>query len=247
MLWPNGSTTRPPITSPFGRRTAPTPGASTIHRGTDFVGYDRIRAIAPGRVVRVGTPSGWAAGGVQVWIQHAGFLTRSMHMVKGSPTVKVGEEVDAGDDLGEMGATGNVSGKHHHLEVVIEGVQIDPVTFIADRLTAPASGGSTTRTEGFLMALSDYDQQLVKNAVVDINNRTADMAAAMAKSDAQVAALHALYAERDSNGWAWADIVKSHVVATLQELRAAGVASGGVDIDALTKRIVDEQAKRLAS
>lgn len=108
------------------------------------------------------------------------------------------------------------------------------------------AGGSTSSIGGFLMALSEYDQQLVKNAVVDINNRTADMAAAMAKSDAQVAALHALYAERDSNGWAWADIVKSHVVATLQELRASGVASGGVDIDALTKRIVDEQAKRLA-
>lgn len=100
--------------------------------------------------------------------------------------------------------------------------------------------------EGFLMALSDYEQQLVKNAVVDINNRTADMAAAMKRSDEQVAALHALYAERDANGWAWADIVKSHVVATLAELRAGGVVSGTVDVDALTKRIVDETARRLA-
>lgn len=112
---------------------------------------------------------------------------------------------------------------------------------------AAAGGAVTPEMEGFLMGLSDYDQQLVKNAVVDINNRTADMAAAMKTADAQVAALHAIYAARDSNGWAWADIVKSHVVATLQELRAAGITSGGVDLDALTKRIVDEQAKRLAS
>jgi hypothetical protein len=95
------------------------------------------------------------------------------------------------------------------------------------------------------MALSDYEQTLVKNAVVDINNRTADMAKAMKQSDEQVAALHAIYAARDSNGWAWADIVKSHVVATLTELRSAGVVTGSVDLDDLTKRIVDDVAKRL--
>lgn len=104
-----------------------------------------------------------------------------------------------------------------------------------------------TMEEGFLMALSDYEQQLVKNAVVDINNRTADMAAAMKKSDEQVAALHAIYAARDVNGWSWADVVKSHVVATLTDLRSAGVVNGAVDLDALTKRIVDEQARRLVS
>lgn len=247
MLWPNGTQTRPPVSSPYGPRRAPVPGASTIHRGTDFIGYDRIHAIASGRVVAVGTPPGWAGGGVQVWVQHDGFLSRSMHMVAGSPTVRVGQVIGEGHDLGQMGDTGNVSGRHHHFEIVVGGVQIDPVPFIINRLAATSGGGSTSHTEGFLMALSDYEQQLVKNAVVDINNRTADMAAAMKVSDEKVAALHALYAARDSNGWSWADIVKSHVVATLTELRAAGVSTGGIDLDDLTERVVDETARRLTN
>ncbi|KQQ65200.1 M23 family metallopeptidase [Microbacterium sp. Leaf320] len=245
ILWPNGTTDRPPISSGFGPRTAPVEGASTFHRGTDFTGYTRIHAIAAGRVVAVGTPKGWAGGGVQVWIQHDGFLSRSMHMVTGSPTVRVGQDVDAGHDLGGMGRTGNVSGVHHHLEIVVNGVQIDPVPFITNHLAA-TSGGATTTPEGLFMFLNKYQEETIHNAVIDINNRTADMAAAMEKADAQVAAIHAMYVARDSNGWAFADIVQSHVVATLRELRAAGVATGGVDVDDLTRRVVDETARRLS-
>lgn len=143
MLWPNGSAARPPVTSPYGPRRAPVAGASTFHRGTDFVGFTRVRAIADGIVVAVGTPGGWAGGGTQVWIQHAGFLSRSMHMVKGSPVVRVGQRVLAGEDLGQMGRTGNVSGVHLHLEIVVNGVQVDPVPFISNRLSVPAAGGPT--------------------------------------------------------------------------------------------------------
>lgn len=141
ILWPNGSNTRPTITSPFGPRSAPVAGASTYHRGTDFVGYSTVRAIADGTVVAVGVPGGWGAGGTQVWVQHDGFLTRSMHLVAGSPVVRVKQIVRAGDPLGTMGRTGNVSGVHHHLEVVVHGIQVDPVPFITNRLAAPTGGG----------------------------------------------------------------------------------------------------------
>ncbi|MEV4735570.1 MULTISPECIES: M23 family metallopeptidase [unclassified Microbacterium] len=165
MLSPNGTKTLPAISSPYGPRTAPVAGASTFHRGVDFVGYSRIHAIAPGRVVVVGTPAGWAGGGVQVWIQHDGFLSRSMHMVTGSPTVRVGQNVDEGHDLGAMGKTGNVSGVHHHLEIVVNGIQIDPVPFLTNHLAA-VSGGASTSKDGFLMALSDDQQRQIYEALV---------------------------------------------------------------------------------
>jgi hypothetical protein len=109
-----------------------------------------VRAIAPGTVTQVGTPKGWAGGGVQVWVQHDGFLTRSLHLVAGSPTVRVGQRVQEGDALGRMGMTGTATGVHHHLEVVVNGTQIDPVPFIEARLPRPAAttpARPTTPTE----------------------------------------------------------------------------------------------------
>lgn len=138
MLWPNGTLTRPPITSPFGPRKSPVPGATTMHRGCDFVGYQLVRAIADGTVVRVGTPPGWSGGGIQVWVQHDGFLSRTMHL-KSSPPVRVGDVIPEGRILGVMGMTGNVSGVHHHLEIVVNGVQVDPVSFISARLATTAA------------------------------------------------------------------------------------------------------------
>lgn len=144
MMWPNGTTRRPEITSPFGPRKAPVAGATTMHRGCDFIGFADVRAIAAGRVVAAGTPTGWAGGGIQVWVQHDGFLTRYMHLK--SMTVHVGDDVHTGRILGVMGRTGNVSGVHLHLEVVVNGAQIDPVPFISARLATTAGATSTPAT-----------------------------------------------------------------------------------------------------
>ncbi len=143
ILWPNGTTTRPSITSPFGPRIPPIKGASDFHRGTDFVGYSAVRSVADGTVQVVGTPSGWEPGGVQVWIQHDGFQSRSLHLEPGTTAVTPGQHVSAGDVLGTMGHSGNVSGVHHHLEIVVSGVQIDPVPY----LTARISGSSPVATD----------------------------------------------------------------------------------------------------
>lgn len=147
MLWPNGKKTAPHISSSFGPRKSPTPGASSSHRGTDFTGFPIIRAVAAGTVVAVGTPAGWSGGGTQVWVQHDGFLTRSLHMVKSSPVVKVGQAVAAGDPLGTMGMTGTATGVHLHLEVVVNNTQIDPVPFIADRLATTAGGANASEED----------------------------------------------------------------------------------------------------
>lgn len=151
MLWPNGSKIRPYVSSSFGPRRAPVAGASTYHRGTDFSHtFQRIRAIAAGRVVNVGAVPGWSAGGTQVWIQHDGFFSKSLHMVNGSPVVRAGDWVSEGQDLGQMGRTGTATDTHLHLELTPGAVhyantgQVDPVAFITNRLAESAGGVTPT-------------------------------------------------------------------------------------------------------
>lgn len=139
-VWPNGTNTRPAISSPFGPRTAPTGGASSDHKGTDFVGFATVRAVAAGVVSVTGTPAGWGGGGTQVWIQHDdGFVSRSFHLAPGTVSVSPQQRVQAGDALGTMGRSGTATGVHHHLEIVVGGVQIDPVPFLTARV-----GGTVT-------------------------------------------------------------------------------------------------------
>lgn len=139
MLWPNGTKTRPTISSPYGWRVHPVTGVRKLHAGADLIGYALVRAIAPGTVVAVGTPRGWEGGGIQVWVQHSGVLSRSMHL-KSTPSVRVGESIEEGRILGIAGKTGTATGIHHHLEVVVDGAQIDPVPFITARLATTAGG-----------------------------------------------------------------------------------------------------------
>src|SRR6478736_1605339 len=166
MRWPNGSQTRPNVSSPFGPR-AGGGGASTNHKGCDFTGVGQVRAIAAGRVVVVGTPSGWSGGGRQVWIQHDGFFTKSMHL--GSYAVSNGAWVEEGQYIGTQDTTGTATGSHLHLEVTLGNVhcantgQIDPVPFIQNRLTAgaPAGGGSTDSVAQLQLDLNTVGYPLV--------------------------------------------------------------------------------------
>lgn len=177
VSWPNGLKERPPISSPFGMRVHPITGRRTLHAGTDFVGFRLVRAIAPGTVRVVGAPSGWAGGGTQVWIQHEGYFTRSMHLA--SAHVRVGQQVAEGEALGVMGATGAVTGVHAHVEVTPGTVhymntgQVDPVPFIQSRLAAPSGeqSGEIDLGEEDMQTRAGFqfvtDDKVTGNVVVD--------------------------------------------------------------------------------
>lgn len=135
MRWPNGTRNKPTVSSEFGKRTSPIPGATRNHKGTDFTGFTAVKSIAEGEVTHVGTPPGWSGGGTQVWIQHDGYLSRYLHLKVESHAVRVGQKVAEGQLLGTMGMTGTASGVHCHLEIVVDHVQVDPVAFISARLT----------------------------------------------------------------------------------------------------------------
>lgn len=74
------------------------------------------------------------------------------------------------------------------------------VALVAQQLVGPGPDPvrpPTTTQEELLMALSQYDQELIRNAVVDTNNRTA---ALEAKVDALIAVLHVQSTDPRFNG-----------------------------------------------
>lgn len=115
-------------TSSFGKRTAPTAGASTYHKGVDWAipTGTKVMASSGGTV----TKAGWAsAGGYVVYIKHPdGRETRYKHLSK--VLVKVGQKVKQGETIARSGNTGVSTGPHLHFEMIINGTHVNPVKYV---------------------------------------------------------------------------------------------------------------------
>ena len=131
-LVPNGR-----ITSNYGKRTAPMPGASTDHKGVDIrmtEGSDIVTPMAGEDTKITTSDSGY---GNTLEITHAdGTVTRYAHLsginlLQGPPDASV---VDAGDVIAFVGQTGTATGPHLHFEVEqgTEGArkQVDPLVWL---------------------------------------------------------------------------------------------------------------------
>ncbi|MEO6944913.1 MAG: M23 family metallopeptidase [Lacisediminihabitans sp.] len=123
-----------PISSGFGPRIAPCGGCSSFHEGVDFTPGRgvAIGAIADGVVSAVvNSHSGY---GNHVIVDHVinGQKIQSLygHMLDGSITVTVGEQVKVTQTLGLVGSTGESTGAHLHLEIHINGVPVDPFAWL---------------------------------------------------------------------------------------------------------------------
>ena len=112
------------ISSGFGIRNDPFTGGLAMHEGLDFTANTgtQVIATAKGTVTR----SGWDFGyGNVIEVQHAeGFSTRYAHLSK--RIAQVGDTVDRGSVLGEVGSTGRSTGPHLHYEVFIRDRVINP-------------------------------------------------------------------------------------------------------------------------
>ncbi|MDR0963603.1 MAG: peptidoglycan DD-metalloendopeptidase family protein [Clostridium sp.] len=116
------------LSSGFGKRNSPTPGASTYHKGTDWATPTgtAIFASSGGVVARAGWGSGY---GYVIYIDHPdGRQTRYGHLSK--ILVKVGQSVKQGDRIALSGNTGVSSGPHVHFEILIKGKQVNPLNYI---------------------------------------------------------------------------------------------------------------------
>jgi len=111
-------------TSPFGHRPDPIDGTMDFHTGLDLGAHAgaAVKAAGGGKVVRASDAGGY---GNLVIIDHGhGLETRYAHLQGFS--VKVGDVVNAGDVVGQVGATGRVTGPHLHFEVRRDGQPVDP-------------------------------------------------------------------------------------------------------------------------
>ncbi|KZY51386.1 MULTISPECIES: M23 family metallopeptidase [Sulfitobacter] len=116
------------FTSQFGYRRDPKTGGRRMHKGVDFAAGmgTPLYATADGVVIHAGWSSGY---GRLVKIQHEfGIETRYAHMSK--LRVKVGQRVSRGQHIGDMGASGRVTGVHLHYEVRVGGKAVNPMIYI---------------------------------------------------------------------------------------------------------------------
>ena len=116
------------LSSGFGRRSAPTRGASTYHKGVDWatpIGT-AVMASSSGTVARAGWGSGY---GYVIYINHPdGRQTRYGHLSK--ILVKVGQSVSQGQKIALSGNTGRSTGPHVHFEILIGGSQVNPLNYL---------------------------------------------------------------------------------------------------------------------
>ncbi|WP_299496557.1 peptidoglycan DD-metalloendopeptidase family protein [uncultured Shewanella sp.] len=116
------------LSSHFGFRTDPFNGRRAFHKGIDFAGKDGSEVVSTGGgvVTWAGPRFGY---GELVEIDHGnGLRTRYGH--NKALLVHVGDVVAKGEDIAVMGSTGRSTGPHVHYEVLRDGKQIDPKTFV---------------------------------------------------------------------------------------------------------------------
>jgi hypothetical protein len=116
------------ISSYFGERADPFDGREAFHKGVDFAGAmgQKVVAVAAGVVTWAGERSGY---GKLVEINHGdGYITRYAHNER--TLVSVGQTVKRGEALALMGSTGHSTGPHVHFEVLRNGRNVDPLSFI---------------------------------------------------------------------------------------------------------------------
>jgi virulence factor Mce-like protein len=134
--WPAGGA----VTSYYGPRWG------RQHTGIDIDGVagDPIRAAADGMVVSVEEREGY---GNLVVIDHGDGLTTWYAHLSGF-SVLPGQEVVRGQEIGGMGCTGTCTGDHLHFEVRVDGVPVNPLTYLPAGPLFPALAWDPSHAEG---------------------------------------------------------------------------------------------------
>ena len=129
------------ISSVFGMREHPILGDVRAHKGTDYAAEmgTPVRSVADGVVTFAGPHGGY---GNSIDIRHPnGFVTRYGHMRGFASGIRVGTRVTMGQTIGYVGVTGLTTGPHLHFEVLVGGVQRDPLKALKATAGPPVAAG----------------------------------------------------------------------------------------------------------
>jgi hypothetical protein len=139
------------ISSPFGPRILPDRRlAGTFHNGIDLPAPAGapVRAIAPGVVIRV---QRHGPGGLEMLVQHSGFIGIYSHFGTIAPAIADGQRVvNGGEQLGVVGHTGVMYGMHLFFGMIVGNRAVDPAPYLALALCTAAhrTPGDTLAADG---------------------------------------------------------------------------------------------------
>jgi murein DD-endopeptidase MepM/ murein hydrolase activator NlpD len=119
------------ISSPFGPRSLPNrPLAGKFHNGIDLpaaVGAP-VKAVAPGSVIRV---QRHGVGGLEMLIQHQGFIGVYSHLGLIAPVIAEGRRtVSEGEKIATVGRSGLTYGAHLYFGMIVDGLAVDPSRYL---------------------------------------------------------------------------------------------------------------------
>jgi len=118
------------VSSKFGQRIDPFTGKREMHKGIDIAGKEgaQILAVADGIVTWSGSRKGY---GNLVEIDHGtGYITRYGH--NRQQLVEFGDTVHKGQAIALIGSTGRSTGPHVHVEVMKNGMYVNPAKYLAN-------------------------------------------------------------------------------------------------------------------
>jgi murein DD-endopeptidase MepM/ murein hydrolase activator NlpD len=141
-----------PVTEAFGVRRTFNGQLASQHRGVDLKGAMGTPIAAPGAGKVVLAADLYYTGNTVVIDHGSGVVSLLAHMSR--VLVQEGQLVDAGAIVGEVGATGRVTGPHLHWSAWVAGTSIDPLGLVrainntrpaGTSARPPARTGKTTR------------------------------------------------------------------------------------------------------
>ncbi|MFJ8923848.1 peptidoglycan DD-metalloendopeptidase family protein [Streptomyces sp. NPDC102415] len=145
-----------PYGTPFGKKGSM--WSSGRHTGLDFPAKTgtAIRAVDAGMVSQATSGGPY---GQHIQINHGSGLS-SLYAHMSSMVAKVSHAVKRGERIGSVGATGNVTGPHLHLEARVNGKTVDPMRYLEGG-TGGEAGAGVERFRGVVtQALGQVGQSL---------------------------------------------------------------------------------------